>query len=171
MVQIQSGSITIDGFNIGHLALDQLRSRIAIIPQDSFLFSGSIKENLDPTQQHSDTQLWRVLEKCHLKKVVDNLGGLEADVAERGKHFSVGQRQLVCLARAMLTRARVLCIDEATASVDLTTDELLQETIREEFRHHTVLTIAHRINTILDSDRVIVMSHGKVASLHHLIIC
>ncbi|XP_041353425.1 ATP-binding cassette sub-family C member 10-like [Gigantopelta aegis] len=161
MVEIQSGEISLDGVNLAHLDLKDIRSRLAVIPQDPFLFSGSVRENLDPTNRFRDRELWTVLERCHLAEAVVQLGGLDSDVAEKGKHFSVGQRQLLCLARALLTQAKVLCIDEATASVDLETDSLIQETIREAFKDSTVLTIAHRINTILDSDRVLVMSEGQ----------
>ncbi|XP_060564564.1 ATP-binding cassette sub-family C member 10-like isoform X2 [Ruditapes philippinarum] len=163
MVEIYKGNIFVDGIDLIHLDLKDIRSRLAIIPQDPFLFSGTVRENLDPTGMYKDSELWSVLEKCHLKEVVQRLGGLCGDVAERGRHFSVGQRQLVCLARALLTKAKILCIDEATASVDLETDMLIQQTIRSEFVDSTVLTIAHRINTIMNSDRVLVMNDGKVA--------
>uniref|UniRef100_A0A0E9XBL0 ABC transporter domain-containing protein n=1 Tax=Anguilla anguilla TaxID=7936 RepID=A0A0E9XBL0_ANGAN len=138
-----------------------VRSKLAIIPQDPFLFSGTVRENLDPCGCHQDSDLLDVLEQCHLCQTIDRMGGLCAEVGEKGKSLSLGQRQLLCLARALLTQAKILCIDEATASVDQKTDKLLQQTIQEKFRDKTVLTIAHRINTIMDSNKVLVMHAGK----------
>ncbi|NXO03084.1 MRP7 protein, partial [Rhinopomastus cyanomelas] len=165
MVELKSGRILLDGVDSQLVGLEELRSRLAIIPQDPFLFSGSIRENLDPQGKRTDAELLEVLEQCHLQDVVTQMGGLDSELGERGKSLSVGQRQLVCLARALLTQAKVLCIDEATASVDQKTDQLLQQTIRQHFANRTVLTVAHRLNTILDSDRVLVMQAGRVAEL------
>ncbi|XP_024116451.1 multidrug resistance-associated protein 7 [Oryzias melastigma] len=162
MVEINRGQILLDQLDVATVGLAQLRSRLAIIPQDPFLFSGTIRENLDPCGRHQDQQLLEVLDHCHLLAVVGRMGGLQAEVGERGKRLSAGQRQLLCLARALLTQAKILCIDEATACVDQKTDTLLQQTIREKFQDKTVLTIAHRINTIMDCDRVLVMHAGKV---------
>ncbi|XP_074945349.1 ATP-binding cassette sub-family C member 10 isoform X7 [Phalacrocorax aristotelis] len=165
MLELKSGRILLDGVDSQLVGLEELRSRLAIIPQDPFLFSGSIRENLDPQGKRTDAELHEVLEQCHLRDAITQMGGLDSKLGERGKSLSVGQRQLVCLARALLTQAKVLCIDEATASVDQNTDQLLQQTIRQRFADKTVLTIAHRLNTILDSDRVLVMQAGRVAEL------
>ncbi|NXJ16927.1 MRP7 protein, partial [Odontophorus gujanensis] len=165
MLELKAGQILLDGVDSRLVGLEELRSRLAIIPQDPFLFSGSIRENLDPQGKRTDAELHEVLEQCHLRDAVTQMGGLDSELGERGKSLSVGQRQLVCLARALLTQAKVLCIDEATASVDQKTDQLVQQTIRQRFADKTVLTIAHRLNTILDSDRVLVMQAGRVAEL------
>ncbi|XP_077870404.1 ATP-binding cassette sub-family C member 9-like [Saccoglossus kowalevskii] len=163
IVDTFKGRILIDGVDISHIPLLTLRKRLSIIPQDPVLFQGTIRFNLDPENLRSDDEIWEALEIAQLKQVVTELDmQLDADISEDGVNFSLGQRQLFCIARAFLRKSRILLMDEATASIDLKTDKLLQDVVATAFADRTVITIAHRISTILDSDTVVVLSDGRV---------
>eukprot|EP01133_Synstelium_polycarpum_P005288 gene5288-6130_t len=159
LVEGSSGSIVIDGYDISQIGLQDLRSKMSIIPQDPTLFSGTLRYNLDPFNLFLDSEIWDILERVHLK---DKIKSLDTQVSEDGSNFSVGQAQLLSMARALLRKSKIIVLDEATASVDMETDEIIQTTIRTEFKDSTVITIAHRLNTIKDYDVTVLMSDGRI---------
>ncbi|CAI9771956.1 unnamed protein product [Fraxinus pennsylvanica] len=163
LVEPAGGKIVVDGIDISTIGLHDLRSHFGIIPQDPTLFNGTVRYNLDPLSQHTDQEIWEVLSKCQLKEVIEEKDeGLDSLVAEDGANWSVGQQQLFCLGRALLRRSKILVLDEATASIDNATDYILQKTIRTEFADCTVITVAHRISTVVDCAMVLAISDGKL---------
>lgn len=162
------GHIFIDSIDTKQLSLQDLRSKISVIPQDPILFAGSIRKNLDPFDKCSDAEIWTALEQVEMGPIIQNLAaGLNYIVQEGGANFSVGQKQLLCLVRAILKKSKILVLDEVTANIDEKTDELIQSSIRKIFKESTVLTIAHRLNTIMDSDMILVMESGSLVEFDH----
>ncbi|XP_026807194.1 probable multidrug resistance-associated protein lethal(2)03659 isoform X3 [Rhopalosiphum maidis] len=165
---LNEGNIIIDNFEIHELGLHELRSKLTFIPQEPVLFSGTIRNNLDLYDEYSDHEIWSVLNEVELKDVVDDLpNGLNSKMSDGGSNFSVGQRQLICLARAILQNNKIIILDEVTANVDHRTDALIQNTIKNKFQMCTVLTIAHRLNTVIDSDKILVLDGGTVVEFDH----
>ncbi|XP_072470803.1 multidrug resistance-associated protein 1-like isoform X5 [Notamacropus eugenii] len=163
IVEKSGGKIIIDGIDISTIGLHDLRGKLNIIPQDPTLFSGTLQMNLDPLGKYSDNELWEALELCHLKDFVRSLPKrLLHEISEGGENLSAGQKQLVCLARALLRKTKILVLDEPTASVDYETDNLVQSTIQKEFADCTILTIAHRLHTVMDSERILVLDSGRI---------
>jgi ABC-type multidrug transport system fused ATPase/permease subunit len=170
-LQVRRGCIEIDGVDLSSLKLHDVRSRLAIIPQDPVLFSGTLRSNLDPHNEHNDVALLEVLERVSPTQTSSSGGSqtrksilknLQSTISRGGSNLSQGEKQLICLARAILTRPKILVLDEATSAVDMETDALIQRSIREEFRDSTVLVVAHRLSTVADFDKILVLSDGNI---------
>jgi len=160
-----NGEILIDDVDISRITLNQLRSHLSVIPQQPILFGDSLRYNLDPSNQYSDEQCLSALEAVGLKqKVLNHPTGLDLPIVEHGMNLSVGERQLVCFARAILKQSKILLIDEATANVDHLADASLQALISDKLHDQTILTIAHRLNTVANSDRILVLDNGRVVN-------
>ncbi|CAO3569994.1 unnamed protein product [Mortierella alpina] len=169
VVEAAEGQILIDNVDVREIGLQDLRSKIAIIPQEPVLFVGTIRSNLDPFHRRTDQEIWAALDAVHLSdSIKQNMPlKLETPIIENGRNFSLGQRQLFCIARAILFQSRILVLDEATSAVDIQTDLLIQETIKKNFANCTVLMIAHRLNTIIECDKILVMEDGRVVEFEH----
>ena len=178
MVPIVGGYIAIDGVDVTKISLRKLRSNLTIIPQDPVLFSGTLRSNLDPTNRFEDARIWDILKRVHFLDTTTRATSstplvtnpefsisLDMNLSENGENFSLGQRQLLCLARSLLQGNRIIFLDEATASIDAVTDCKIQQTIRKEFAKNTIICIAHRLRTIIDYDKVLVLENGRTKEL------
>ncbi|KAJ2858286.1 Canalicular multispecific organic anion transporter 1 [Coemansia erecta] len=188
IVEPAAGTIFIDGIDISTIGLNALRSQISIVPQDPVLFEGTVRDNLDPKGDFTDKEIWEVVNKAHIQDLLKTptakyapsnncqsnffdmasrpwveKTGLDKWVTSNGKNFSVGQRQLISLCRALLWRRPILILDEATANIDMATDKIMQQVVQAEFQSSTVITIAHRLDTIMNSDKILVVDNGRIA--------
>ncbi|XP_069492781.1 ATP-binding cassette sub-family C member 5-like [Ambystoma mexicanum] len=169
LVELVAGSIYIDGVCISKIGLEDLRKKLSIIPQEPVLFTGDVRSNLDPLNQYTDEEIWKALQKTQMKQNILQLHkGLYAEVIENGNNFSVGERQLLCMSRALLRSSKIVLLDEATAAIDNETDAMIQETINKAFCDCTVLVIAHRLDTIFKCNRIMVMEHGEIVEFDKL---